>query len=144
MDKQLVSNFYFENYTIENISFQYNNNFDNDEVNIEIETEIDFEIDTDINKGKVIIKMLLWDNAKKDNKPFRLEISISGIFSADDEMEEEEFTSMCKYNAVSILFPFLRSAITDVTKIANITPLVIPLINIQQFVEKNLVKKEND
>ncbi|HLV09553.1 MAG TPA: hypothetical protein VKY40_05045 [Halanaerobiales bacterium] len=50
-------------------------------------------------------------------------------------MKKDDFDYMCKYNGAAILFPFLRSAITDITKASNVTPLVLPLVNIQKYID---------
>ena len=40
-------------------------------------------------------------------------------------------------NAFAILFPYLRSVITDITK-ASLIPIVLPTINIQNLLEKKI------
>lgn len=34
------------------------------------------------------------------------------------------------------MFPFLRSAISDLTRVCNIAPVVLPLINITNFIKE--------
>jgi preprotein translocase subunit SecB len=86
--------------------------------------------------------MIIWDKAHENNKLFRLEIMIRGIFSADDSVKED-FTYLCEYNGLSILFPFIRSAIADITEAANVSPLILPLINVENFINKHKQKENN-
>lgn len=142
MDKQILSNFYFDKYYIKSFRFNLNKDFKKEKVKINIETEILTGIDPDKNVGHTTIKMSIWDEIEKGNKPFSINVSIVGYFSADDNMETDKFTEMCEYNGAAILFPFLRSAVVDITKIANVSPLVLPLINIKKFIREQKSSQE--
>lgn len=136
MDKKVISNFYFDSYNIEDIDFQLNQNFDGSEVDLKIDTEINISIRSGENEGITAIKLLLWDEENSDNYPFKLSATIKGYFSADKDMDRERFEEMCKYNGAAILFPFLRSAVSDITKVANIRTLNLPLINIKKLIDE--------
>ena len=65
--------------------------------------------------------------------PFNLEIAMTGCFSLTMEQEDDELKqTLLRENTVAIMFPFLRSIVASVTSAANITPLVIPVINLAQ------------
>ena len=66
---------------------------------------------------------------KEENHPFLMNIVIRGFF----EISEKSFL----INAFAILFPYLRSIITDITK-ASLIPLVLPIINVQNLIDKKL------
>ncbi|MTI62242.1 MAG: hypothetical protein FH762_20040 [Firmicutes bacterium] len=144
MDEHIISDFYFNRYNLENIIFEYNPKFGSNEVDIDIKTEIESACKRDVNEGYTKIKMSLWDESDGDNYPFKLEITIIGFFSGDDSMERNKFEKMCQYNGAAILFPFLRSAITDITKASNVSPLVLPLINIKKFIDEERNKLNQD
>ncbi|WP_035571558.1 protein-export chaperone SecB [Halonatronum saccharophilum] len=137
MNKEFLSNFYFDDYSIDDIEFNLNHDFENEGIQVKADTEVEVSKKEDENKGLVKITILIWDNANKENYPFRLKISIIGQFSADCAMEENQFHEMCRYNGSAILLPFLRSAITDITKVANVTPLILPLINVQNLLDES-------
>lgn len=138
MEKNYKSNFYFDNYIIKEMNYYLNTEFEQDS-NSEIELDLSFNIETstssDDNSGYTEIELKVFEEAEENDYPFCLKTSIVGYFSADDDMKHKDFENMCKYNGVSILFPFLRSAITDITKSANISPLILPLINVKNLVE---------
>ena len=136
MDKSELSTLSFDHYIINYINFEFNQSFDQENVELEVDTKVDTSIDSEINKGITSIEMRLWEEAEEKNKPFSLRIKITGYFSSEAEVESEDFAHLCKYNGSAILFPFLRSAIADLTKTANVPPLVLPLINIKNLVEE--------
>jgi len=136
MKNDIMSNFYFDNYIIKKINLDFNQNFKSeDPVNLEFDLDINTSIEQQEHTGWTQLDILIWDQAEKNNYPFTLSMQILGFFSADEDMEADDFLKMCKYNGASILFPFLRSAIADVTKSANITPLTLPLINVKKFID---------
>ena len=58
---------------------------------------------------------------------YDLKVIFVGHFAIKDDAEEsiDDFSP----NAVAILFPYFRSAITAFTTAAGVKPLVIPIIN---------------
>lgn len=72
---------------------------------------------------------------KEENHPFLMNLVIRGFF----EISEKEFLM----NAFAILFPYLRSVITDITK-ASLIPIVLPTINVQNLLEGKLESLELD
>lgn len=86
---------------------------------------------------------------KKNELPFELSITIVGFFELRDlNYSEEEYVDLLKRNAIAILFPYLRSAITDLTSKTNaFNPLILPPMNFVAMLEeenKITVQKLND
>ncbi len=139
MDEHNLSKFYFDDYIINNIDYDFNEKFDNTGEALELDFDIDYNVkinDETENKGLTQILIRIWEDANNNNFPFQLTIKMTGFFSADNEMDSIKFSEMCESNGTAILFPFLRSAITDITKNANVTPLVMPLINVENFIKE--------
>ena len=74
--------------------------------------------------------------------PFNLQFTIDGYFEIEKGMTDEELAQFCKSSGVPILFPYIRSAVTDITKAANVDPLILPLINVRKIVEEPELIKE--
>lgn len=146
MDKSIYSKFYFDNYKITNISFQLNNEFKpSGKITLNFDVERNISINDEENKANIELIFILWDKPERENYPFRIEINIVGTFSADDDMDRLQFEKMCKYNGTAILFPYLRSALTDITKISNFgPPVVLPSININNLLKQEEEGKENN
>ena len=58
-----------------------------------------------------------------DPKPFDLTVSIMGVFEVED-FEPTQF----QYEATSVLFPYLRMAISNLTNMACFPPINLPLM----------------
>ncbi len=69
---------------------------------------------------------------KQENLPFEAELSLTGNFIYEDVDPAEK---MIKINAVSILYPYVRSTLSMITNLAGIPPVTIPTINFVQMYE---------
>lgn len=71
------------------------------------------------------------DSEDKNVAALALSLKLQGFFGFDDEDElpVEVKRELLGRNAVSVLFPYLRSAISTITQAAGIQPIVLPVIN---------------
>ena len=60
-----------------------------------------------------------------------------GYFEIEGCKSVDKAINFCKLNGTAIMFPYIRSAITDLTKISNIEPLILPAINIYSLIKAN-------
>lgn len=86
--------------------------------------------------------MVIWSfdlENDSNNLPFEIHTSIVGLFElSSNEYTEERYISLLKNNAVAILFPYLRSLISDLTMKLNISnTLVLPSMNIVELLKSN-------
>jgi preprotein translocase subunit SecB len=80
----------------------------------------------------VSISVSIFNENLSVDSPFYLFISLTGEFQFTDNADvDNEF--MIDMNAVAILFPYLRSAVTNITSTANIPPLILPTINVSKL-----------
>jgi len=125
----------FMNYSVDKIIFQKNNTYDKEEAELNVKFEHNIRED-DENKGNYYINltMNLFNEEETDYKdcPFKLEISMTGLFKLQDSesVANEVKGKLLNENTLAILFPYMRSLITSVTANANISPLILPPINI--------------
>lgn len=146
MDKR-ISSFRFVDYKVTRLSYIFNPNTPEPD-----DISFSFEIQVAPNLEEYSACVTLSTKLEKPNPniilPFELDIAISGIFEFDvvnDSISSEDFTNLCKMNGTVTLFPFLRSAICDITKACNVRPLIIPLINVSNIVtneEENSIQTE--
>ncbi|QOS99832.1 protein-export chaperone SecB [Brevibacterium sp. JNUCC-42] len=136
MDKSITSGFTLENYTLDSINFMANPDFNfDDPLEINFQLDIDVKINDENDVGMVTLRCKVFKEPIENNYPFTVEVSLRGIFKANNAIPEEQFRDFCRINGTTTLFPFLRSAIADVTKAANVEPLLLPLININNIFE---------
>ncbi|MDR0890435.1 MAG: hypothetical protein LBM28_07345 [Oscillospiraceae bacterium] len=69
-----------------------------------------------------------------ENADFDVEMQVRGIFSAADDMPEEEFIKMLHLNGVTCVYSIARAKMEQITAAAFATgKIVLPMINILEF-----------
>lgn len=140
---EFISFLVFEDYTIERCFFQINDNFNTDD---EVSVRPRFHVEhTHMDDNKVSVSLTCIINEKDFSEGgdyFYLEIKLKGDFIIDDQNDrlpegKEVIHDVINLNTVAILFPYLRSAVTNITSIANIEPLILPPINIHRLLGSN-------
>lgn len=139
MDKHGNCVLQFEDYTILEIEFRLHPDIyelSTDEV--VFPTKINHSIRIN-EKDKQAIVGLDCRIGSKDKKeltcPFFAHVHIVGKFSyhsSDNSLVQ--FDRMCRINATAILYPYLRSTVSDITRAANIQPVIMPVININKII----------
>lgn len=70
---------------------------------------------------------------KQDNLPFEAKLLLSGRFKCGESVDADK---AMKVNAVAILYPYVRSTFSLMTTLGNISPVVLPTINLAQMFER--------
>ncbi|MGL5050382.1 MAG: protein-export chaperone SecB [Fusobacteriaceae bacterium] len=126
----------FLGYDLEKINYERNNLFDSS-----IDSEILPKINTMIiykdesKKEANIILGIKYDN--ENNLPFSLEVVLRGFFEFNDEDQKIIFQ-----NGTAIMYPYMRSIITDITSKTNYTPIILPTMNFYNLLSKELENYE--
>ena len=71
-------------------------------------------------------------NASRKDE-FDAKVQITGYFSIDEDDPQKD--TLLQRNALAILFPFARSQMTLLTSQPETTPVIIPVVNINRFME---------
>lgn len=125
----IISKLIFNDYSINEIQFEKNKNFQPKMVNmlLDIEKHVDYSEDGSMN---VNIDFKVFD--KSDEYPFFLKVNMTGFFAiapSEDKINYEK-------NAIAIMFPYIRSIVTNITVQANVQPLILPPININKLIDE--------
>lgn len=140
--EKLKSVLSYEGYLIERIEFTINKNFKPDSGQVEIEFSLGCEFKKEEDVFQVSLECIIFEDAERKNKPFSLDIVITGFYEFDADLSDEIQYKMLKINATAILYPYLRSFVTTVTGNAGFTPLILPLINVYEFLKSAAKEKE--
>lgn len=138
MDKSLESLFQFYDYRINSINFSVNPDFSSTNgIDIDMTLEVETKVYEKASTGSVAIVAKFF-SSETDNYPFKLDLVVEGFFGIKSEaaLDSEILHKRIRLNGTTALFPFLRSAVADITKAANVPPLIIPLVNIHKLLEK--------
>lgn len=71
-----------------------------------------------------------------DNCPFRAEVVLRGFFEINaNECKKEYLQNLYIINSSAILFPYLRSSLTDMTSKSDHEPITLPIFNFHTILE---------
>ena len=132
----------FKNYIVDTIEYKVNLDYNGEE------REIDFDIESSCNltNNEFILELDLkiYTDAKKNNYPFSMRVKVVGLFEVTAEKDEIIKKEFSERNSIAILFPYVRALVTTFTSNANVSPLILPPINVIKYMEeKNEKKKKN-
>ena len=120
----------FNGYIVDSIKFEVNKECKLQSVPLKVDFKRNMSQIGD--KYFVSISVSIFNENLSVDSPFYLFISLTGEFQFTDNADvDNEF--MIDINAVAILFPYLRSAVTNITSTANIPPLILPTINVSKL-----------
>lgn len=125
----------FIRYEVNEIYFKKNINFQPNKGGTPIDLKIKPNINIKDKNMNIKLQTTIFENAEQNNKPFEMKVNLTGYFMADG-CEPETL----KANAIAILYPYVRAIISTYTANANITPLILPTINVNKLVKD---QKEN-
>lgn len=131
----------FEKYFIDSFSFAENHNFDTDSeaLNVDFKPKAVVNILDKELKAVVVLSCTLGDETKSDC-PFVGKVTVTGLFSVeidpDNKDDENLGNAFLSQNTITILFPYLRSFIADMTLRSNKFPaFIIPTYNVIEMVK---------
>jgi len=126
-----LSDIQFDHYIVTEVKFNYGT-YDFKE----LEFIPNFGLFDDKPSGVVEVKFLITE------EHFQLSGTVTGFFSYDESLLETDVKSLLAGNGLAILFPYIRSTITNLTSAVNLPPLVIPTINILRYVKDKFEKEK--
>ncbi len=135
----------FHKFWVESLYFKHNSIYKpNQRPSLECKFHVSHNYDKDDdNKLLLSIKCELFqeDFTEEDN-PFYLSLNVNGLFSVEDDGIGDDLSKskILKANSVAILFPYIRSIVSNITLTANVPPVILPPINTYQLME-NVAKQ---
>lgn len=133
MDKRGVITFL--DYKVNNIEFKNNDDYNGEEVDIDFDVSAHYHISDDGEEMIVVLNTNIFEPKAGKIYPFRMSVEIEGYFRSNFGEEEQEIGKYGK-NAVAILFPYVRALVSSFTANANVTPLILPTVNVNKLLEK--------
>ncbi len=131
MSKEISGAIFFEKYEVVEVSFKKNDAYDSEEVSVDV--KMDADIKTDDNKESMIVELelKLFENAVEKGYPFDMYVLVRGYFSGRGE-------DILQYqaNAIAILYPYVRALVSTYTANSNVTPLILPTINVNKMLKE--------
>lgn len=83
-----------------------------------------------------ILSVLVTVSSNSEKQPFRFTVSCQGVFTFEKIPEKDALERIAQINCASIIFPYLRESVADLTRRANIAPLNMPPMNFVALYEE--------
>ena len=137
----MLASIQFERYYFSRIDFKYTPDSESVEnKGLEFGHEVRY-LDSD--EIEVIVNCTMTDESG-----LLLQVTMHGFFKLekDEESDPEEVALLCEKNTVAIMFPYLRSAVSDISLKANTSPIILPTVNIVSLLEnsKKIIAETED
>ncbi|WP_082672867.1 protein-export chaperone SecB [Luteimonas abyssi] len=131
MSQGIESVLIFEDYTVKEMVFERNYDFNLEERSNEVSLEFAFESSAQYsdNKDKAVLTLsckVFEEDFSINDVPFHLRLTVVGYFRCEGDVNIENF----QMNGMAILLPYLRSLITSFTSQAGVPPVIMPPINV--------------
>ncbi len=131
----IKSNLRFINYVVNEIRFKYNDQFKMESVKIDFNVKKNIAYNEQNNSAVVTLDVNVFDHCVENNYPFSFYVRVSGFFEVTN-LESKDEKMLIEANAIAILFPYVRSLISSFTVNANVSPLILPPINVLKLFQK--------
>lgn len=124
----------FNDFIICKASYVKNYNFKPNIEEVNVHTGFECEIAENRSNALVKLKSKTGD-LEDESSPFQVEVEIEGLFDfVEDESEGLRFEEYLTNNAIAILFPYIRSTISELTAKSNEFPVLnLPIINVAKM-----------
>ena len=130
MANNSVSSLKIVNYVVDRVEFYNNPEFEADEVSIKFDIRPEYiEEDGDL---MLILDVDVFKNVA-NNYPFELFVKMIGYFKLEGDGDINRYRN----NALAIMYPYIRSLVTGYTANSNVTPLILPVINVNAMFNKD-------
>ena len=117
---------YFEEDNVEE------DNVEEDKVDIKPRILFKLSVNNDNNKEAIVGLGIEFGDIEMKNAPIYVKARVLGEFvinEMEQDLSEEQIIAFYKRNGVAILFPYLRSLVSDLTSKGSETPIIIPTMN---------------
>ncbi len=130
-------------YRVEKLHFALNENFDASSKQ-KVRVQPNFHRDVhkiDASKYAVRLTVAISEEHQESDVPFFAEVRIAAKFKFEN-WEEADRHSIAVNNGTAILFPYLRTLLSNITMNGNVPPYTLPVMNVNNlFKEKEKDKQ---
>lgn len=133
----MKSSLQFIKFKVLEMNYRLNLQVDKDERDNVLNPEFDVSVGAskdDINKGIVKLRVEI-GNQENTYEYIRVEILGFFKFTNEDNFQDYEIENYYKVNGTAILFPYLRTLVSDLTSKGDESPIILPTVNVSSFFE---------
>ncbi|QLK86886.1 protein-export chaperone SecB [Staphylococcus sp. 17KM0847] len=125
-----------KNFIVDKMLFKGNPNYIPEEDGIEMDPHISVEISK--KDQSAVVKIDVEMNYDLENPVYLVEVAIVGVFEYNpEEGEGVTFDELLSSNAIAILYPYVRTIISDLTARSHTYPhFTLPIINVVKMLRE--------
>ncbi|WP_137625597.1 protein-export chaperone SecB [Lactiplantibacillus pingfangensis] len=132
----------FKGYVVNDMIYRKNSKFENENGKISLKPKL-HEHDK-VQDETIFVTLEVTAGSLEDKRmPFEASVSIQGEFEYIPEEDKDDFgiTTFIKQNAVAILYPYVRTLMSNLTLASNENPaFLLPTINVSEVLERERQK----
>ncbi|TMN21925.1 protein-export chaperone SecB [Lentibacillus cibarius] len=137
----------FDDYDVIESIYYHNPYIDLESENVSPDFKLNIKYgDKERTEAALFFSIELGDKSFEENS-FYLKATILGVFSIGniDDTNEEFVDHLYKKNSLAILYPYMRSLVSDVSSKGGDLPIILPPINVGAMAEKqDFITEEYD
>ena len=125
----MLAKLQFRDYHVINISYKFNPYNPEEE---SLSPDFSYKIqknEEDSKEAVVYLTFNIGDEMLRDSSIY-VSVTIAGEFVVFGEEDEEQIDMLYKVNAIAILYPYLRSIVSEITSKGTSSPIILPTMNI--------------
>ncbi len=129
----------FRDYFVENINFDRPlGHISDGKLNLSTDFTHKSQLNEEENQARVVLGVNIYPEKEEDL--FSISLKLVGFFDIEvAELEKDEIQQLITLNATAILFPYLRSLVSQITMAANLPePIILPTMNIGRMIEQQI------
>ena len=130
----------FLGYSVREMSFSKNDYFKGGKVKFTMNiTKNSTYLDN--NRVRMNLNVKLFDGGEPDrNYPFTLSFVLTGLFQyRNTNILEDGARDIIEKQMIDVLYPYIRMVTSSILVAANVPPVFLPLINVNELLKKNKV-----
>lgn len=106
--------------------------------------EIIHAIEIGYKQADQVLQVLVSVSSDAENQPFRFSVAWEGSFAFEEMPAGEELDRIIHINCASIIYPYVRESIADLTRRAGKTPLNLAPFNFVAMYEEGKKKESQN
>ncbi len=127
----------FLGFSLREINFSKNDYFKGGKVNLDLKISKNSTY-IDNKRVRMNLNVKLFSDVVDNNYPFTLAFVISGLFQYREiNIEVDNNRELIEKMMIDILYPYIRTIVTSILTTANMPPLFLPTINVNQLIKNN-------
>ncbi|MEH6888453.1 protein-export chaperone SecB [Bacillus sp. JJ864] len=125
----MLAKLQFKDYHVMNMSYKFNP-YNAEEENLSPDFSYNIQKNSEDPKQAIVsLTFHIGDETLEDSSIY-VSVTIAGEFEVFDEDDEEQIDMLYKVNAIAILYPYLRSIVSEITSKGTSSPIILPTMNI--------------